>query len=181
MTRSKPISFLAAAAAVPLAALAVTGCGSNNDNNATAATKPQPAKTANGMPATVGVANGSLGSILVDSRGRILYLFQADKGTKSACSGACASQWPPLQATGKPKAGRGATASLIGTSKRSDGSTQVTYHGHPLYRFSGDQNAGDANGQGLNAFGALWYVVSAAGNQITASAPNSSGGGGSGY
>jgi predicted lipoprotein with Yx(FWY)xxD motif len=181
MTRTKPISFLTAAAAVPLAALAVAGCGGDNDNNASGSTAPPaPTKTASGQAATVGVGKTSLGRILVDSQGRTLYLFQADTSTKSMCSGACAGQWPPLVRVAKPTVGSGANASMIGTSKRSGGARQVTYNGHPLYRFSGDQSAGDVNGQGINAFGALWYVVSPAGNQITASAPKSGGGGGGG-
>src|SRR3954452_10078208 len=137
MTRTKPISFLTAAAAVPLAALAVAGCGGgSNDNNASGSTAPPaPPKTASGQAATLGVGKTSLGRILVDSHGRTLYLFQADTGTKSMCSGAGAGQWPPLRPTGKPTVGSGATASMIGTSNRSGGTRQVTYNGHPLYTF----------------------------------------------
>jgi predicted lipoprotein with Yx(FWY)xxD motif len=177
MTRYKPISFLAIAAAVPLAALAVAGCGSSSYNNSSGTTAQ---KTASARAATVGVANGSLGKMLVDSQGRTLYLFQADKGTKSACTGACAAAWPPLRSSGQPTAGAGATASMLGTTQRSDGKPQVTYNGHPLYRFSEDQSAGDTNGQGVNAFGGLWYVVSPAGRQITSKPSTSSGGGGGG-
>jgi predicted lipoprotein with Yx(FWY)xxD motif len=122
--------------------------------------------------------NGSLGKILVDSQGRTLYLFQADSGTKSACTGACATAWPPLRVSGKPVAGSGIAASKLRTTPRSDGKPQVTYNGHPLYRFANDQSPGDANGQGVNAFGALWYVLSPAGTTVTTSASSSSGGGG---
>src|ERR1700730_2358590 len=128
MTRSKPITFLASAAAIPLVALAVAACGGGG--GATAATP----KTSTGASASVGVANNSLGSILVDSTGRTVYLFKADSGTSSACSGACATAWPPLLATGTPTAGTGPTASKLGTITRSDGKQQVTYNGHPLYR-----------------------------------------------
>ena len=124
--------------------------------------------------------NGSLGKILVDSQGRTLYLFQADKGTKSACTGACAVAWPPVRASGKPVAGSGITASKLGTTARSDGKPQVTYNGHPLYTFANDQKAGDTSGQGINAFGGLWYVLSPAGTTITSSG-SSSGGGGNSY
>jgi predicted lipoprotein with Yx(FWY)xxD motif len=166
---------------VPLTALAVAGCGGGS-NNSTASSSPP--KTASGGQATVGVqSSGSLGKVLVDSKGDTLYLFKKDSGTKSACTGACASAWPPLRASGKPTAGSGVNASMLGTAPRSDGKPQVTYNGHPLYNFTGDQNPGDTSGQGVSAFGALWYVVSPAGNQVTtkASGSSSSGGGGSGY
>jgi len=96
-----------------------------------------------------------------------------DMGTQSECTGACASAWLPLRRTGKPTVGGGANASLVGTTMRSDGSPQVTYAGHPLYLFSGDQNPGDTNGEGLVAYGASWYAVSPAGNQITGQASSS--------
>ena len=112
------------------------------------------AQTASGGLATVGVANSGLGNILVNSNGRTLYLFQKDSGMKSACSGACASAWPPVRANGKPTVGGGANASLVGTTARSDGEPQVTYNGQPLYLYQGDQKPGDMNGQGLTGFGA---------------------------
>jgi predicted lipoprotein with Yx(FWY)xxD motif len=171
MTRSRPIGFLAAAA-VPLVALAAAGCGSSNP---TATVKP-----ASGSSATVNVANTALGKILVDSRGRTLYLFVQDTGTKSTCSGGCATAWPSLRASGKPTAGGGAKASLLGTTPRSDGKPQVTYNGHPLYGYQGDSKAGDLNGQGVNGFGAPWFVLSPSGNQITTPS-TSSGGGTNGY
>src|SRR3954451_13633276 len=176
MTRSKPISFLATAAVIPLTALAVAGCGgsSNSNNNATASSPPP--KTASGAPATVGVESTSIGKILENSKGNTLYLFKKDTGTKSACTGACASAWPPLRASGKPTAGSGANASMVGTSPRSDGKAQVTYNGHPVYTFTGDKNPGDTSGQAVNAFGGLWYALSPAGNQVTGKASSSSGG-----
>ena len=128
-----------------LAALALAGCGGSGNASGT----PAPPKTANGQPATLGVANENLGKILVDSQGRTLYLFQKDSGTTSTCTGACATDWPPLRANGKPTVGSGANASMVATSARSDGKPQVTYNGHPLYLFAGDQKPGDTNGQGL--------------------------------
>ncbi len=128
---------------------------------------------------TVGVTTTSLGDTLVDAQGRTLYLFQKDSGTKSACTGACATAWPPLTAAGTPTVGSGASASLVATAMRSDGKTQVVYNGHPVYRFSGDQKAGDTAGQGLVAYGGSWFAVSPAGDQISGS--TSSGGGGNGY
>src|SRR3954462_3764564 len=134
--------LLTAVAAVPLVGVAVAGCGGGG--GATGAAPP--ATTAAGQSATSGVAsNGGLGKILVDSQGRTLYLFQADHGTKSACSGPCAGAWPPLRATGKPSAGSGISAAKLTTAPRSDGKRQVVYNGHPLYRLASDQTHGDAS------------------------------------
>jgi predicted lipoprotein with Yx(FWY)xxD motif len=177
MTRSGPITFLAGAAVIPLTALAVAACGGGGTATAS------PPKTASGTSATVGVANSSLGPILVDATGRTLYLFKADVGTKSACTGACATAWPPLLATGRRTVGSGANASLVGTTRRSAGTQQVTYNGHPVYLFANDQKPGDTNGQGVTAFGASWFAVSPAGNQVSATPPSPVGGGsgGGGY
>src|SRR6266700_3862952 len=126
-----------------------------------------PASTSPTGSATVTATSTKLGSILVDGKGRTLYLFQKDSPNQSACSGACVSAWPVDQSSGTPKAGSGVKASLLSTIKRTDGSTQVTYNKHPLYFYSGDSQAGQQNGQGLNAFGALWYVVAPAGGPMT--------------
>jgi predicted lipoprotein with Yx(FWY)xxD motif len=178
MTRSRSITFLATAAVIPLTALALASCGGGGGGEATAS--PTPPKTASGGPATVGVATSGLGKILVDSSGRTIYLFKKDSGTRSACSGACASAWPPVRANGKPTVGAGANASLVGTTARADGNAQVTYNGHPLYLYQGDEEPGDTNGQGLTGFGAPWWVLSPAGDQVTGQA-SSSGGGASSY
>jgi predicted lipoprotein with Yx(FWY)xxD motif len=126
------------------------------------------ASSATSKPATVKTGTGSLGRIIVDGKSHTLYLFQKDKGGKSACSGACAQNWPPLLTKGAPKAGPSAKASLLGTTKRADGTTQVTYNKHPLYTFAGDQGKrGATKGEGLDAFGAKWYVVAAKGTEKT--------------
>jgi predicted lipoprotein with Yx(FWY)xxD motif len=117
-------------------------------------------------PATISVASSSLGQILVGANGKTLYLFEADTSTQSTCSGACAQAWPPLTTTGAPKAASGASASLLGTTTRSDGTTQVTYSGHPIYYFVSDTKAGDTNGEGSTAFGAGWDVLAPAGTRI---------------
>jgi len=156
-----PISLAVAAAAA--------GCGTSTSTSTTAATTPTPKPAASRTAATtVDVRSTGLGKILVDAQGRTLYLFEKDKGGKSACSGACAKAWPPLMTTGKPKAAGGANAKLLGTTKRSNG-TQVTYNGHPLYTFFQDTKAGQTKGQGSNFFGALWYVMGTNGKQITKS------------
>jgi len=175
MTISRPFRLIAAAAVVPAAVLSLAACGSSND---TATASNTPPTTTGGKPATLGVAsNGSLGKVLVDSQGRTLYLFQKDSGTRSACTGACAASWPPLRDSRKPVAGSGASASMVTTAPRTDGSPQVVYNGHPLYLFSGDKNPGDANGQGVTAFGGAWYAVSPAGDMVMGSASSSGGGG----
>ena len=114
----------------------------------------------------VSTAKTGLGRILVDSKGRTLYLFGKDSKGKSTCSGKCATFWPPLITSGKPRAAGGAKASLIGTTKRADGRLQVTYKHHPLYRFAMDTKKGQTHGEGIDAFGGHWYVVSPAGAAI---------------
>jgi predicted lipoprotein with Yx(FWY)xxD motif len=112
------------------------------------------------------VTNTRLGTILVDGTGRTVYLFLADKGTASVCYGKCAVYWPPVLTAGTPQAGGSVNSSLLGTTKRSDGTTEVTYDGHPLYYFISDKARGDVTGQGVNGFGGLWYVVAPSGVQI---------------
>ncbi len=104
--------------------------------------------------------------IVVDSQGRTLYLFEADKPGSSECSGACAAEWPPLTVTGTPTGAGGIGKAYLGTIMRADGKAQVTYYGHPLYYFVRDTGAGTTNGQGVTAFGAKWYVVGANGQKI---------------
>jgi predicted lipoprotein with Yx(FWY)xxD motif len=117
--------------------------------------------------ATVSATSTSLGMILVDGSGRTLYLFEKDQSDQSACAGACATAWPVDQTSGTPKAGSGVKASMLGTIKRGDNTTQVTYNQHPLYYFQGDSGAGQQNGQGVDAFGAKWFVVNPAGGAVT--------------
>lgn len=106
-----------------------------------------------------------LGRILVDRQGRTLYLFEKDAGRSSSCYGACASIWPPLTTTAAPKTAGGLTGRL-GTTKRTDGTTQVTYNGHPLYTYAGDSAAGQTNGEGLDQFGGGWDVLAPNGDKI---------------
>jgi predicted lipoprotein with Yx(FWY)xxD motif len=178
MFRRISIASLSGGALAALAALAA-GCGGGG---ATAA-KSAPPKTSSGQAATVGVANTGLGQVLVNSKGLTLYLFKADQGTKSACTGACAGAWPPLLAQGKPTVGSGVNTSLVGTTGRPEGATQVTYNGHPLYTFAQDSQPGETNGQGVSAFGASWFTLNAAGTQVSGASSTSSGssGGGGGY
>jgi predicted lipoprotein with Yx(FWY)xxD motif len=116
--------------------------------------------------AKVAVAKTALGRILVDSKGITLYDFAKDKGTASTCYGACAALWPPLTTKGKPVAGRGVRSSLLGTTKRKDGTLEVTYKGRPLYYFVTDRKPGQTTGQGVDQFGAPWWVLSPGGKEI---------------
>ena len=132
-----------------------------------AATTPTPAPTPQATGTTIKAASSRLGEILVDANGRTVYLFVADSGTASTCNSAgCVQNWPPVLTKGAPQAGAGASASLLGTTRRGDGTTEVTYAGHPLYYFIADRQPGQVTGQGIDAFGGPWYVVSPSGMQV---------------
>jgi predicted lipoprotein with Yx(FWY)xxD motif len=171
------------AAALSLAALALiaAGCGGSSMTSSSSSSQPSKVPVSSGggssgaTATTVSAAsNPELGMILVDPNGLTLYDFQKDNGTKSACSGECAKIWPPLTTTGAPQAGEGAMSSKLGTSKRSDGTTQVTYEGHPLYTYSADGSPGETNGNGITSFGGSWHALESSGAEAEASA----GGGG---
>jgi predicted lipoprotein with Yx(FWY)xxD motif len=173
MTRTKPITLLIAVTTLALVALVVAGCGGGGGGDQATASSGGSSATGG---STIGVTDiGGLGKVLVDSNGRTVYLFEKDTGPKSTCFGACATEWPPVTTTGKPSAGDGVTASMLGTTKRSDGTTQVTYGGHPLYLFEADKKPGDATGQNVDAFGAKWYVLSSAGHKVEGKATSSGG------
>ena len=139
---------------------------------------PPATHAAQAKGAVVSTAKTNLGRIIVKSNGRTLYLFGKDRNGKSACSGQCATFWPPLITSGKPRVTSGARASLVGTTRRADGRLQVTYNHHPLYTFVKDTKAGQTNGEGVSAFGAVWDAVSPAGAKIVKSTAPSQGGGG---
>ena len=172
MTRSRPLSLLASAALTSLVALTfvagarVATAGTTHPTVVIEPSVNAASVTRNSPGPTVEVRRTCLGQILVNSSGRTLYLFKNDTGGKSRCSGSCAVNWPPLLPTGRPTAATGVKASKLATTRRSDGKTQVVYNGHPLYRFIGDEKPGNTNGEGLTAFGARWFVVSPAGNEI---------------
>jgi predicted lipoprotein with Yx(FWY)xxD motif len=116
--------------------------------------------------ATITTHSSRYGKILFDSRGRVLYLFARDRGGRSSCSGACAQAWPPFLTKGVPKGLAGVNAKLLGTTRRSDGTLQVTYAKHPLYYFKGDTNPGQIKCQNVSNFGGLWLVVAANGKAV---------------
>ena len=124
--------------------------------------------------ALVSTHKTALGKVLVDARGRTLYLFEKDKNGMSLCNGACIAYWPAVRTAAKPRAGAGVRPSLLGTTKRSDGRRQVTYAGHPLYTFIGDKKAGQTTGEGLTDFGAAWDAIAPNGRAIEASETASS-------
>jgi predicted lipoprotein with Yx(FWY)xxD motif len=164
------------AALVALGLLA--GCGSSsssssNDNAASttppaASTPDTTASDSGGEAETIKTTSGKLGTFLADGEGKTLYLFLKDKqgSGASTCSDACAAAWPPVTTEGAPSASAGADKGMLGTIKRADGTTQVTYNGWPLYYYAGDKNPGDTTGQGLDDDGGEWYVLSAKGDKI---------------
>jgi predicted lipoprotein with Yx(FWY)xxD motif len=183
VTRTRYAFFALLAAAF---ALAIAGCGGSDDNGNSESKEDssavsgstygsagggESASTASESEAASGEANVSLGSVpklgmvLIDSKGFTLYDFHKDKGTKSMCNGPCAEAWPPLLTEGEPSVGNGAKESLLGTTTRDDGTTQVTYAGHPVYTFVGDKKPGEATGNDIDAFGAEWYALTASGEE----------------
>ena len=159
---------------VPLAAalLAAAACGSSSSSSSSgSAANSAPASAspagASASAAVIETHTGSSGTFLVNGSGRTVYMFAKDPANQSACSGACASAWPPVTTTGAATASGDAKASELGTITRSDGTKQVTYDGHALYYFAGDSSAGQTNGQGVDGFGAKWWLVAPSGSVIT--------------
>lgn len=175
MTRA--LSALSAVAAT--AALALTGCGGGSGSGGPGAYGPAEStssaqaatgesdgggygggsSSAAGAGAVAVASVGDLGKVLVDSAGLTLYYFEKDKGGESACYGACADAWPPLTASGTPQAASGVDSSKLGTTRRRDGTVQVTYAGWPLYTYAADSSPGEDNGTDVDAFGAPWYPL----------------------
>ncbi|MGN6216110.1 MAG: COG4315 family predicted lipoprotein [Solirubrobacterales bacterium] len=146
--------------------LLVAGCGGGSSSSTP--TSSEASASGGGMTVNTAEASG-LGTVLVDSEGFTVYKFAKDKGSTSSCYGACAQNWPPVTVEGKPS-GEGAAASQLGTTKRKDGSVQVTYAGHPLYTYAGDSEPGEANGNGLTFFGGKWSAMDESGEAVSGSA-----------
>jgi predicted lipoprotein with Yx(FWY)xxD motif len=173
---TRPLA-LAATATVAAALLAGCGSSSSSSNSSTAASTPAstPTQSAAASTSTAAAAPGvavttkksKLGTILAAGPKHLtVYLFEADKGTSSSCSGACAKAWSPVTTAGQPTVSGGAVSADLGTTMRPDGTKQITYKGHPLYFFEKDEDSGDAYGQASQAFGAGWYVMKANGNKV---------------
>jgi predicted lipoprotein with Yx(FWY)xxD motif len=154
------------AALLTVAGLAIAACTTGGGATATAGTSG-PA----GGGLAVRTATSALGTFLTDPDGKTLYVFTKDSANTSNCTAACADNWPPftVAAGQQAQAGSGVTGTLA-TLSRSDGATQVTYNGLPLYYFKGDAKAGDTNGQGV---GGVWFVAGAAGGPLGSGAPGS--------
>jgi predicted lipoprotein with Yx(FWY)xxD motif len=137
-----------------------------------------------GARSLVTLGRTGIGSVLVDSHGRTLYLFEKDHNSLSMCNSACAKFWPRLTSHGSPRAGKGVRQSLLRLSSVRNGVGQVTYGGHPLYRFVGDKHPGQTSGEGLDNFGAEWYAIGPNGHKVehdkSASSTSSGGYGNSG-
>ena len=172
-----PSAAIQATVSLGVVALLVAGCASSKSSTGAAASAAPPASSAAAVPAassaagatapaTVATKTGSLGAYLTDGSGHTLYMYTPDTSPTSTCYGQCVANWPALVTNGAPQAGTGATATLLGTSARTDGSQQVTYKGHPLYYFKGDKAAGDTSGEGKAG---TWFLVTPAGTQIAAS------------
>jgi predicted lipoprotein with Yx(FWY)xxD motif len=177
-----------------IALLATAGCGGSSSTETTATTEASSSETSAAAETSTATLSGEsisgLGTVLVDSEGFTVYMFGKDKGTTSSCYGACAENWPPVTTTGTASAGEGAMSSEIGTTKRKDGTVQVTYAGHPLYTFTGDSSPGEATGNELNFFGGVWNALDESGAAVEGTASSeeesttsesSGGGGGYGY
>jgi predicted lipoprotein with Yx(FWY)xxD motif len=183
----RPHGYIALLAAT--GALLVTGCGGSNDTTtkstssaasntgysegqttSSAATTPttgSSATTTAGSGVVITAKHDKLGTILAAGPKKLtVYLFEGDKGQGSSCTGACAQVWPPVTTGGAPTTSGSAMAGELGTITRSDGTTQVTYKGHPLYFYAHDKDDGDAYGEGINGFGASWYVIKPSGAKV---------------
>lgn len=163
---TKSMAWIAVGAAL---AVAVAGCGSSKKSTSTSASSASTATTASSTkPAgtALAVRKVSFGTVLVGPNGHTVYLFEKDKGTKSACTGACTGEWSPLTTSGTPQPPSGGSASMVGTTMRPDGTTQVTYGGHPLYFYADDKRPGQTEGEAKNEFGAEWYAVGVSGKKV---------------
>ncbi|HEY0345602.1 MAG TPA: hypothetical protein VGC59_13190 [Solirubrobacteraceae bacterium] len=147
--------------AVTVAALVLGAAGAAVVSSAGAASRSAYAAAG----ARITAHHSRYGTVIFTGQGRAIYLFARDHG-KSACYGACAKAWPPVLTKGKPAAGTGVRANLLGTVRRKDGTQQVTYAGHPLYRFVNDTKAGEITCQNVSQFGAKWLVVTPAGKAV---------------
>lgn len=177
MTRTRTTYAMALLALA--AVLAIAGCGSSSDSSSGGAyggkgetgaeAEAEAAKSPPGAESGVAVltvaSSPKVGPILVDAKGFTVYDFHKDKGTVSSCYGACEGVWPPVLTEGDPTAGEGASTSQLGTTKRKDGSVQVTYAGHPLYTYVADKKPGEANGNDFSSFGGQWYALKGSGEE----------------
>ena len=170
------LRMLLALPAVAAAAAVLAACGSSGTSSTSGGgtSTSSPAAATAGSLKTTAIGGAT---VLTSPKGFTLYSFAPDTSTKSNCNGTCAQNWPPVKG---PVTASGVTGTF-GTIKRSDGSVQATFDGHPLYAFVGDTAPGQAKGNGLNAAGGLWHEVTTSGTAAAGSSSSGSSGGGSGY
>jgi predicted lipoprotein with Yx(FWY)xxD motif len=163
-------------------AIVIAGCGgggSSSSMSGSAGGEAKPTSSAGGGTISATEVSG-LGTVLIDSEGMTVYEFTPDEGMTSVCYGECEAAWPPVVASAMPTAGEGAMSADLGTTKRKDGTEQVTYKGHPLYTFVGDKAPGEANGQEVEG---TWFALDEGGSAVkgmASAAAGSEGSGGSG-
>jgi predicted lipoprotein with Yx(FWY)xxD motif len=172
-----------APAGLAAVALIAAACGSSSPASpASPATSASSAVSSSGTgSSSAALKTATIGgaTVLASANGFTLYWFAPDTATTSNCNGSCAQFWPPVK--GPATVGAGVTGKL-GTITRSDGSTQATYNGHPLYTYVGDTSPGQAKGNGLNLSGGVWHEVTVSGAAAPAAGPSAtSTGGGYGY
>lgn len=178
-TFSRPAARLALALCAAGLLAAACGGSSSGGNAASVTTTPTATATqaaANGNNAGAAVAltthKGPVGTYLTTAAGMSVYVFAKDTGSTSTCTGSCPVYWPPLTGSSAQTSGA-AKMAMTGTTKRDDGTTQITYGGHPLYTYVGDKKAGDTNGQGQDLNGGKWYLVGTDGKALTGSTSGS--------
>ena len=172
-TRLRILLALPAAAAAAAALAACSSSGTPSGASASSASGGHVAAAAGSLKtAKIGGA-----TVLTSAKGFTLYSFAPDTPTMSKCNGTCAQNWPPV----KGAASAPGVTGTFGTIKRSDGSAQATFDGHPLYTFAGDTAPGQNKGNGLNAAGGLWHEITTSGSVTAGGSTPGSGGGGYGY
>jgi predicted lipoprotein with Yx(FWY)xxD motif len=156
-------------------AVVIAGCGggsSSTSAGSTGSSSESVTTSSGGSSKIAGAEVAGLGTVLVDSSGMTVYMFTPDEGTKSVCYGGCEAAWPPVVASGKPTAGEGAMSAALGTTKRKDGTLQVTYEGHPLYTYADDKAPGEANG---NEVEGTWFALNESGAPVKGTASDNTG------
>ncbi|HEY5331957.1 MAG TPA: hypothetical protein VIJ21_00305 [Solirubrobacterales bacterium] len=167
-------TYYALALLAVIGAVVIAGCGGGSSSSAeSTGSSSESVTTSSGGSGTIaGGEVAGLGTVLVDSSGMTVYMFTPDEGRTSVCYGGCEAAWPPVVASGKPTAGEGAMSSALGTTKRKDGTLQVTYEGHPLYTYADDKSPGEANG---NEVEGTWFALDESGAAVNGTTSDNTG------
>jgi predicted lipoprotein with Yx(FWY)xxD motif len=175
-------------AAVAATAALLTACSSSSGSSASttsaaagstaaASSAGSTAAASSGSTGTaaISVATSPLGSYLVDSTGKAIYILTSDKPNgASACTTGCLQAWPPVAAPTPLPSGISGVTATFGTFKAADGTNELTINGYPAYNFIKDTGPGTTSGQGIVSFGGTWWLLSPSGSFITASAGSAS-------